>query len=291
MKSLGGVSGVFAGRLAAGLATGLTTGLTTGLATGLAAGLACASGVGGSYFQPGVVQAAHTCATGECRPGAPCTGCSTLGRQAGVDPTGLAPCTPDGACRPARQTWGYHQTRWRRWPGDYDSTQKPTEVDTSDSLLKPFDAPEAKEEDVQAPPPVDAGPAEEEQQAPATEKGGRDLNLPALPEPKPTERRLLPSRTPDAPPALPFGALERRLGPSQSLPPIPQEWRPGPSRPPLNPVSNPVAAPRGDAPPSLPEGFTSVAPSATPRRLPATLPPSTFIDPAVRTVSDVQPLP
>jgi hypothetical protein len=250
------------------------------------------SGVGASYFQPGVIAhtspEAHTCATGACRPGAPCASCQRMG-FACVDGTGPSPCTPDGACRPARQTFGFHQARWRRWPGDYDTEQSPTPVDTGDSLLKPFDAPAPKDEDVQAPPKIDTElPDEENGLAPAGER-----DLPAMPEPKRNERRILPERAPqpDAPPALPFGAMPSRQGPTQALPPLPDSWRAAPGRPALTPVSAP-AGPRYDAPPALPQGFTSINAGSLPRRLPTTAsgPGSTILDPSVRAASATQPL-
>lgn len=43
----------------------------------------------------------------------------------GSPPRIAAPCSPDGACLPRYETWGWYETRWRPFPGDV-ITQAPT---------------------------------------------------------------------------------------------------------------------------------------------------------------------
>jgi hypothetical protein len=46
----------------------------------------------------------------------------------GSPPRIAPPCSPDGACLPRYETWGWYETRWRSFPGDV-ATETPTAAD------------------------------------------------------------------------------------------------------------------------------------------------------------------
>jgi hypothetical protein len=198
-------------------------------------------------------------------------------------------CCADGLCYPNRGTWGWYETRWRRWP----TTQlEPTPADTRppgapSPEVPPFERVPAEDEEQAAPPPTraaeEAREEEEEdsrQQAPpATLPFGTppdtgtqpappsplDDNRPAPPGmrfPWETEESTTPPTTPlndgtptgdlDPPPAPPFGlpSLVDR-SPVRAA-----------ERPPFQPVQRRVAparpAPSNDPPPAFPIAMASV---------------------------------
>lgn len=278
-----------------------------------------ASGVGLRQYQPAktvVTPVCYNCPTGECRSGTPCSGCRLKGFP-GRDGATPPPCTADGSCTPNRATFGVHPTRWRRWPGDTDSTG-PTlsEATEGDSLLTPFETPEPEEEDQHAPPPIEDDPGFEE----ADELPPLEIDLPPLPE-----RQLdVPARpSGDEPPALPFGAAPSKSSmPSMVSEPASQDLPvfDEPTREPVRrsrgfralPVSSPSKRHGVNAPPALPEGFTQQTAPRLPealRRLPEMgrrpkmnrpsqmalspsprVAPSQRVDRAVRPVTAIEPL-
>ena len=255
----------------------------------IAAPGAFASGVGLTQPRPAtVVPVGYACPSGQCAAGAPC-GCGSLG-GACLDGQTPPACSADGVCIPKRSTFGFYNTRWRRWPGDSDQTEPtPTEAIQGDELLRPFDTPAPEKEDQQAPPPIEDDPgntsAEEDDLPPL------EIDLPPLPE-----RRLFdaPAAPEDeGPPPLPFGmkSIDR---PSMTWQPQDRgdEVREARRLPDL-PTSTPrFIEPRrgsadrnGVAPPPLPGGFTLHRRDALPslNREPVR------VDAAVRPVSAVGP--
>lgn len=191
---------------------------STALLLALVATECRASGIGASYFVPGkapvvpnkapsaVVQACCE----SCGPVASCPGCQRLG-FACVDHATPPPCTAEGGCYPARESFGYYPQRWRRWPGsDYEAPAPELAVEGEDSLLPSFDPPAAEEEDQRAPPPIEdvdiSGADEEEGFDQDSDAPGLEINLPPLPEPGGREGpRPAAPRFREGPPELPFG--------------------------------------------------------------------------------------
>ncbi|MCA9241221.1 MAG: hypothetical protein KDA37_13520 [Planctomycetales bacterium] len=160
----------------------------------------------------------------------PCTDCPTA-----------CPCAAEGACRPKRDTWGYYQTRWSRWPTDPgDSVTVPAE---GSSQLPTLVVPPKTEEDRAAPAPSDA---EETSEAEAPQSPEVDLpDLPPLPD------------LPGAPAGAP---AERPDGPPE-LPPLPGLSPPPGIGPPSAPgASNRRTYRRENAPPPLPTSFARLLP-------------------------------
>ncbi len=188
------------------------------------------------------------------------------------------PCCADGRCYPNPLTYGWYETRWRRWPlecmepipaGQMGPTsQQPGEMNT-------FEPPGANEEDRKAPPPTT--PREEPLRAPATnaEPGGTEnrppggqppagpLMQPGEPVEPGSPRRSLPPYEPqvpgpkslnstgptsdlDPPPALPFGPRTLNQAPPVRAASQPSE---APVRRPVRATGGP---PSDDPPPSLP---------------------------------------
>lgn len=257
---------------------------------------AAASGVGASIYveRP----EAAPCPNGGCAPVGSCATCQRLG-FACVDHATPAPCTAEGGCYPARPTFGWNKTNWRRWPGTDLGGPAPEPAGIRDELVPPFEEPAPEDEDVQAPaaiedegdtssdegevsdrspvgtrPPAGARPA-------AGSRPGGEINLPSLPEPQLPRPGLRPNSRPgaqpageDGPPALPFG-FRAPTGPGG-----PGAW--APPQPPLGGIPASLPRPSNETPPPLPQGFTAVGPTATPRRLPAT---SYYDDRAVQPAS------
>lgn len=146
-------------------------------------------------------------------------------------------CTPDGVCVPSRQTYGYHPTQWRRWPG--------AEFEAATKVEKPTKAKEP------LPPPVK--PADEDTYPRGDQPA--DLFKDDLP---------LPGDDSDTMPAPPQDSA-----PLDTEPALPGEVQKNLPQPPLDtdlrnllndddgsktsrPKSSPVAEPEEDTTPQLP---------------------------------------
>ncbi len=90
------------------------------------------------------------------------------------------PCAADGACVPARATWGYTRTQWRLWPGTtLDDARSGAEPTIGKPQIKPISPPNPTVEDKLAPPKVEALEAESRDEEASAD---RDFELPELPE-------------------------------------------------------------------------------------------------------------
>jgi hypothetical protein len=127
-----------------------------------------------------------------------------------IDPQTPPACSPDGYCYPKRETWGYYQGRWRRWPGDLAS-QAETELGPEELMrpdLRPYVTPLPTEEDLASPPPTQRPPVIPPI-APPSEEGA-----PAGPTATPPTTGVPPQSLPpldfdappeqDSPPSMPF---------------------------------------------------------------------------------------
>lgn len=217
-----------------------------------------ASSAGGALYRPQPLSTTqHGCSTHGCGPGSLCQACDALRC---VDPATPSPCSADGVCKPKTETFGFYQTRWRRWPTDIDAG-KPTEAPSDeDSLLGPIDPPLPTEEDQQAPPPIEDPVAEEEEPS-------LEIELPATPLPTELPGQLPAAQPPaeDGPPLLPFGSVEPRLPESAPRRQLPTAKVAGFAAKP----SSRVRHAGFDGPPALPESFASARGPAGLVRLPA----------------------
>jgi hypothetical protein len=193
-------------------------------------------------------------------------------------PASPSPCAADGSCQP-QPTWGWTPQRWRRWPGDFDTSKpaEPTAAEAEDSLLKGIDPPAMEEEDAQAPPSI-------EESEEAREEGAPDLNLPPLPAPAAPPAMGAPGMNAPAPAApglrapgqgAPNGAPAENGAPALPFPPFRGVNPPAPApgaqlAPPANSVPRTGSRPSGDAPPQMPLGFTQLPPQIDHRVQPAT---------------------
>lgn len=131
------------------------------------------------------------------------------------------PYTPDGACAPKRQTYGYFAPKWRRWPGvtsadyesklppaDFSAPQGPTETGprvTPDELLPPTDLPTLDDiptpprDDSKGPPPLT--PESEQPQDTILEPPSEDIMEELLPEDEPGKPSTKPAKEPSKEPA------------------------------------------------------------------------------------------
>ncbi|WP_197526230.1 hypothetical protein [Botrimarina colliarenosi] len=252
---------------------------TLAFVVGLAATQAMGSGVGVSYYVPGTPVAAGppaaSCPPGGCGPVASCNSCQRLG-FACVDHATVPPCTAEGGCYPSRGTWGWNQTRWRRWPGTEEGGPKPQEADAQDSLLPDYEEPAPEDEDKQAPSPIEDERSEEPTEGrdlPPAPRPGREIDLPAFPEPN-LPRPAMPApaprqqQAPPAPQSLPFGYAPPEGNPTANRYGPPS--LPFGSQPTSQPTSLPKTASSDDAPPPLPVGFTNSGSPTMLRRLPIT---------------------
>ena len=72
-----------------------------------------------------------------------------------VTPPSPPACTADGYCRP-RPDWGYTEPKWRPWPGSQKKASDDADSKYYTRDLEPLKAPRPTEEDLLAPPNVDA---------------------------------------------------------------------------------------------------------------------------------------
>lgn len=278
-------------RIAAGIAA------LTLFASGPVSNDAVASGVGASIYVPAKAQPTvqqTSCQTGTCGPHADCDGCQRLG-FACVDHATPPPCTAEGGCYPKRNTFGFTETKWRRWPGaNYGGTGPEVAGPAGD--LPAIEAPTPMDEDKRSPPPIEdvASPEDEEAdeagfepptpRPPAFDSDlpGVEIDLPPLPEINQPGFRPPPAPRDGGPPALPFGSTGPRLNGKERWIPTRPAFGTSPAvlRKPAN-SDNP--------PPALPTGFTSTEPVKQLRRLP--VPGSTSrYDGSVQQASAYQPV-
>ncbi len=193
------------------------------------------------------------------------------------------PCCADGHCYANPATWGWYETRWRRWPMDNLEPIPAGQVTPQQQQGVPaFETPPAEEEDRRAPPPtapkegVETGAPAKTETSPPAGPEGRTPSVPVKPSAEPAEpvgpRRMLPPYTPpqlpstkpstssgptsdaDPPPSLPFGP-SMSSGKSASAP---LQIK----RLPAIPASSPkltvgVNTTSDDPPPALPGGLAT----------------------------------
>jgi hypothetical protein len=163
------------------------------------------------------------------------------------------PCCADGRAYPNPLTFGWYETRWRRWPIESMASMPggrlgPTSAQGSD--IRPYDPPPPEDEDRRAPPPTT--PPEESLRGSATNGVPRSAESRATPN-QPSTLTQPPSGT-----LFPPGPSTEPSGPRRGLPPYePQGPMPN-SRESSGPTSD------ADPPPILPFGpsMTSAAPPA-----------------------------
>lgn len=176
------------------------------------------------------------------------------------------PCAADGQCLASPTTFGYYDTRWRRWPQETmakASKAKAAVATPSQEDVSPFVPPPMEQEDRKAPPPsVPTGEAPTQPGssgaqsfpsgpgAPTGQQGGQQSTGHGFP--------MQPQTTPMTPPQGPPGQ------PTQ--PNTAPTYRSVPSTSPLNRSGT---SPMGEAdpPPSLPFGPTLVSPGQAPREV------------------------
>lgn len=143
------------------------------------------------------------------------------------------PCCADGLCYPKPNTFGWYETRWRRWPTEYleptPAGVKPPAPAVPD--VRTYETPTPEEEDRRAPPPT-----RRPEQPPAGEAPAGAPREPA--EEAPPTGPLTPE--PEAP----------------SVPPMPWDepidTAPAPTPPPLGEPSGREPTSDSDLPPALP---------------------------------------
>jgi hypothetical protein len=196
---------------------------------------------------------------------------SLASQPPGIERPTPPPCCADGQCLSSPLSFGYYDTRWRRWPLETVAqapTGKPAAVPVPMRQdVSPFVTPPAEQEDRKAPPPsVPAG-----EQTPIG----------------------VPSGAPRAPGAPGGSTSPRGTQPPTSGPGLPTPPQPSPTNPPAGTGTQPGTAPifknvspdsplnrtgpMGDAdpPPSLPFGPALAAPQQPIREMsqqPATMP-------------------
>jgi hypothetical protein len=206
-----------------------------------------------------------------------------------IDRPSPPPCCADGQCFASPLTYGYYDTRWRRWPMEcmaQASTGKPAALSPQlQREIAPFVTTPAEQEDRKAPPPsVPAGeqtPAGATGGAPRTPggptnspgtpppaggtnppsgppRGGTGFPSPGLPTPPPPTPAPPPSGTGTAPATTP---LYKSVSPDSPL------NRTGP----MGDADPPPSLPFGPAiaPPIQPAREVSQQPTATPHRSPS----------------------
>ena len=216
------------------------------------------------------------------------------------------PCCADGQCFASPLTYGYYDTRWRRWPLErlaQAATARPGELAAPlREEVAPYVAPPPEQEDRRAPPPsVPAG-----EQIPPGATGGAP-RAPAAPGAPVPPQGGQPPATPGSP------GLQPRVGPGYPSPGLPTPPQAAPMAPPAGqgtppptqplfrsvPPESPLnrSVPTGDAdpPPSLPFGPALVAPEQPTRDVsqqPAGIPArSPDVQPARAPSSDPPPAP
>jgi hypothetical protein len=168
-------------------------------------------------------------------------GSASLAAPPPLDRPSPPPCCADGRCYPNPWTFGWYETRWRRWPVEcLEPFPAGQQLPTPPDSLPPYEPPLDVDEDRKAPPPTT--PPEESVGGPAsgTSPGG-------------TEPRTLPG--PTGPITLPPQGILRQPGeptepttPRRGLPPYEPQGPTPRSLDGTGPTSD------SDPPPSLPFG-------------------------------------
>lgn len=202
--------------------------------------------------------AAGLLAVGMCRP--------AVAASPPLDRPSPPPCSADGKCLANPLTYGWYETRWRRWPLEAPiqmPTGKPAPLPAAiQQEIPPFEAPPAEKEDQKAPEPS----------APRPEETG-PITRPSLRTPGPGGATQGPATTPQSTtPGTPGG-------PQRGLPPLPSPTTTplvppgGPAaQPGINPLNRPLVPPNSllnrssptsdlDPPPTLPFGPQPFVPS------------------------------
>lgn len=154
------------------------------------------------------------------------------------------PCSPDGACRPSPETFGWYKTRWRHWPGDHVGAA-PTPAGPSEDQQEKDDRalggpqePDTAEESRVGPPKPAKSANQPDAAAPAQPPAAAPAAAPGVPP------------QPGAAPATPPVAGPENAQPPEAEPPAAQ---PGPNlgapppfgEPPAGDVTDPFSsAPR-----------------------------------------------
>ena len=216
------------------------------------------------------------------------------------------PCCADGQCFASPLTYGYYDTRWRRWPLErlaQAATVKPGALSAPlRQEVPPFTPPPSEQEDRKAPPPsVPAG-----EQVPPSATGGAPRTPGAPGGPAPPQGGQPPAGTgsPGTQPRVAPGYPTPGLPTPPQGPPVPPPAGQGtqPTTQPLYKNVSPESplnrsGPMGDAdpPPSLPFGPALVAPEQPTHDVsqqPATIPRrSPSVQPAIAPSSDPPPAP
>jgi hypothetical protein len=217
-------------------------------------------------------------------------GSASLAAPPPLDRPSPPPCCADGRCYPNSWTFGWYETRWRRWPVEcLEPGLGGQQMPTPPEGLLPYEPPSPIDEDRKAPPPTT--PPEDQTRGPAPTAapgGGENRTLPGPtgpiaippqgplrqpgepPEPS-TPRRGLPPYEPqgptprsldgtgstsdaDPPPALPFGP-----GMISGAPTVRDTIR-QPVLPAHQPAESTPVTSEDDPPPSLPEVLAALTP-------------------------------
>lgn len=216
---------------------------------------------------------------------------NSMAAPPGIERPSPPPCCADGQCFASPLTYGYYDTRWRRWPLEslaQASQQKPAAA-TLPNEIGPFVRPPAEQEDRKAPPP--SVPAGEQTPAGATGGAARTPGAPGSPTPPPGFQQPPGTGAPASQPRGTTGYPSTGLPtPPQTAPAAPPAAQPSTqplykSVSPDSPLNRSGTGPMGDAdpPPALPFGPTLVAPeqptrdvtqqpSVAPRRSPSVKP-------------------
>lgn len=175
------------------------------------------------------------------------------------------PCCADGQCFASPMTYGYYDTRWRRWPLEslaQASAQKPAALTpTLQKEVSPFIVPPAEQEDRKAPPP--SVPAGEQTPAGAPRAPGGPTSPQGAQPPSGTGS---PAGQPRGATGYPSGGLPTPPQTVPLAPPSGQGTQPSTQQyksvSPDSPLNRSGSGPMGDSdpPPSLPFGPALVAP-------------------------------
>jgi hypothetical protein len=224
---------------------------------------------------------------------------SSMSAPPAIERPSPPPCCADGQCFASPMTYGYYDTRWRRWPMEslaQASAQKPAALSAPlQKEIAPFIVPPAEQEDRKAPPPsVPAG-----EQTPA----GAPRTQGAPGGPTPPQGFQQPAGT-GAPAGQPRGTTGGLPTPPQTVPLAPPAGQgtqpttqPYKSVSPDSPLNRSGSGPMGDSdpPPSLPFGPALVAPEQASRDVsqqPAVVPRrSPSVQPVNAPSSDPPPAP
>lgn len=196
------------------------------------------------------------------------------------------PCCADGICYPNPVTWGWYETRWRRWPTEdlQPTPAAPVPAEQVGPDIMPYETPTPEEEDRRAPPPSKS-PADEQEAEPETPattpvRPPTGIGTEPAPSGEPTSPPTVrPFSSPLAPPTPPSAAPGTRMPWENGEEPT-GDWDPPPAPPTMTaaarerssmPASALPAPPRptgpqqqpgsngSDPPPSLPISLASAS--------------------------------